>query len=141
MPPRLARLVDLVLVLAVAIDVALGVAPFVRPDTWFHVLHHATGTAIEIAFLRRCAAQWLTFAGLQLLALARWRRWSGWLLIVAGARFADLLTDWTYLASSPVRTPAAWPLLIAPGLLNLGMGALLVVAYRRQSRARAATRP
>jgi hypothetical protein len=68
----------------------------------------------------------------QLAALIGWRRWSGWLLIVAGARLSDVLPDVFYLAGSPARTISTWGLLGAP-VINLAFAWFLVVAWRANS--------
>jgi len=127
---RLPTLVNLVLLAAFAIDVALAIGVFVAPGLWFDTLHGTGFDARDLAFLRRCAAQWAVFAGLQAVALVWWRYFPGMLLVVAGARFADVFTDWTYLASSDTLTWMAWPGLLLPGFLNLGMGVLLLFGHQ-----------
>ena len=127
---RLSTLVNATLLLAFAIDVALAIGVFVAPGLWFDTLHGSGFDARDLAFLRRCAAQWAVFAGLQAVALVWWRYFPGMLLVVAGARFADALTDWTYLASSADLTWLAWPGLLLPGFLNLGMGVLLLLGHQ-----------
>jgi hypothetical protein len=126
---RLAPFVNLVLLAAFAIDVGLTMGVIVSPGAWFGTLHGTGYDAMDLAFLRRCAAEWAVFAILQGVTLVLWRYFPGMLLVVAGARFADVLTDWTYLASSETVTVWAWPGLIAPGLMNLGMGILLLLGH------------
>ena len=126
---RKAPLVNLVILVAFAVDVALVMGVIVAPDMWFSTLHGTTYDAMDLAFLRRCAAQWAVFAVMQGVALVLWRYFPGMLLVVAGARFCDVLTDWTYLANSETLTLWAWPGLLLPGFLNLGMGILLVLGH------------
>ncbi len=124
------RIVTTVLVLAIAVDVVLAALAALRPSLWFEALHvGVTPDALHVALLHRAAAQWVAFAVLQVVALARWRGWPGWLLLVAGARTSDWLTDLTYLAAMPDGAPARW-VLLAPPLLNAGMSLALFAAWR-----------
>jgi hypothetical protein len=121
------RLVEPVLILAVLVDIVLPAAAFLAPHLWFSVLHGVADQPDQHAFLWRCAAGWIAFAAVQIIALSRWKVDERWLAVVAGVRFSDVLTDWTYLASSHT-TSLGTALLLVPGFLNLGMGALLLRA-------------
>src|SRR5688500_1104594 len=93
---RLALLIDGVLVAAIVVDVVLPLFAIFAPRIWFDVLHVGMQPdALHIAFLRRAAAHWAAFAVVQVLALGLWRRSSAWLLVTAGARVSDWLTDIT----------------------------------------------
>lgn len=124
---------DATLVAAIAVDVTLPVLVATRPAWWFDVLHvGVVADRLHIALLDRAAAQWVMFAALQIVALVRWRRWPSWLLLVAGARTSDWLTDLTYFACAPDPSTMRWTLLLPP-LFNLGMTLILVAAWRRLS--------
>lgn len=127
---RLVLLTDAVLVGAILIDVVLCGMTWVAPDLWFETLHGAPADPAQLAFLRRCGAHWAAFAVFQLVALLRWRSGLYWLLLAAGMRLSDLLTDLTYLASSATLTPSGTISLLAPFWLNLGMALILIYAFR-----------
>jgi hypothetical protein len=138
-PASVAVVVTTVLLVAIAVDVVLPVLAFASPSWWFDTLHVGRAPdALHVALLQRAAAQWIAFAALQLVALARWRRWPHWLLLVAGARTSDWLTDLTYLCTMPDPSPLRWTLL-APPLLNIGMSLLLFVAWRQLTERAAAS--
>ncbi len=124
------RAIDAVILVAIAVDVVLVVRTGLDPAWWFDWLHgHRQPTSNELAFLYRCAAHWAAFALFQGLALARWRAWHGWLLVLAGVRFSDVFTDWTYLASADSVSAVGAGGLAAPGFLNWGMALFLVWAW------------
>jgi hypothetical protein len=132
-----ARIADLVLLTAIGVDVVLPVLAIARPAWWFSALHVGLAPdALHIALLQRAAAQWVAFAVLQIIALARWRRWPHWLLLVAGARTSDWLTDLTYFVTSPSPSTLRWVLLLPP-IFNAGMSLVLFLVWRRQREARA----
>ena len=85
---------------------------------------------MDLALLHRAAAQWIAFAVLQIVALVDWRRWPDWLLLVAGARTSDWLTDITYFAVAPNFSAMRWVLLFPP-LFNVGMSVILFGVWRR----------
>jgi hypothetical protein len=120
-----------VLLAAIGVDVVLPVLSYARPTWWFDVLHvGVTPDAMDLALLHRAAAQWIAFAVLQIVALARWQRWPDWLLLVAGARTSDWLTDLTYFALAPDLSGARWMLLFPP-IFNVGMSVILFGVWRR----------
>jgi hypothetical protein len=108
----------------VALDALLTVWGFFLPDLWFRVFHGA-GYVDPQGLLRRCAANWLAFAVVQAIALARWERSPGWLFAVAGMRWGDALTDVTCLAFASSVTPFALVAFPIAGLGNLVVGAWL----------------
>ena len=129
--PALPRAIDTVLLVAIAVDVVLPVLALARPAWWFEVLHvGAAPDALHVALLHRAAAQWVAFAVVQILALARWRREPGWLLITAGVRASDWLTDLTYFVAAPDLAPVSVVLLV-PLALNVGMALFLAYAHPR----------
>ena len=129
------RLVDTLLVIAIVADLGLAIAAVASPSTWFATMHDGvTVDTLHHALLDRAAGAWAMLAIVQLAALIGWRRWSGWLLIVAGARLSDVLPDVFYLAGSPARTISTWGLLGAP-IINLAFAWFLITAWRTSSSA------
>ena len=99
---RSPKSVDLVLVIAIVVDVVLVAWTALDPGWWFQRLHGVeTVDMFAQGLLFRVAAHWAVFAVFQIAALMSWRRWTGWLLIIAGVRFSDVFTDWSYLALGP----------------------------------------
>src|SRR6187401_3068911 len=115
LPRSLVLVAHAVLVAAIGVDVVLPALAYAHPAWWFDVLHvGVTPDAMDLALLHRAAAQWVAFAALQIVALVRWRAWPDWLLLVAGARTSDWLTDLTYFATAPDLSSMRWTLLLPP---------------------------
>jgi len=134
LPRSQTLLADTVLLSAIGVDVVLPVLATLHPQWWFDVLHvGVTADAMDLALLHRAAAQWVAFAVLQIIALVRWRRWPDWLLLVAGARTSDWLTDLTYFATAPDLSSMRWTLLFPP-IFNIGMSLILFGVWRRAKR-------
>jgi hypothetical protein len=112
-------------------DGALFVLSWLRPETWFHLFHHADPAGLETALLRRAGGQWLAFALVQAIALWRWRAQPLWLVVVAGARVSDFFTDLSYIAAVPSLTPFGWTALIPPAFLNVAFAATMMAAWRQ----------
>jgi hypothetical protein len=128
------RLKTLILVFlwgALVEDTLLCVMAWLAPDLWFRAFHGALPAGLEIAFLRRSAGQWAAFALAQALTLWRWKRDPLWLVITAGVRFSDLLTDLSYVLSVPSLTKLGWALLLPPPVLNLVGVVILLRGYRQ----------
>ena len=112
-------------------DATIFVLAWVLPEVWFRWFHHAPPAGLEIALLRRAAGQWAAFAIVQAIALLRWRAQPLWLLVVAGLRASDLLTDLSYIAAVPSLTTLGWALLTPPAFLNAAFIVTMTLAYRR----------
>ncbi|MBI3543095.1 MAG: hypothetical protein HY075_07470 [Deltaproteobacteria bacterium] len=113
----------------VALDATLTVVAFGFPQLWFDVFHGEPYVDPQ-GLLKRTAASWLAFAACQALALFRWRSSPYLLVLVAGARFGDVLTDWTYVGVSHQLTPIGKVLLLSASPMNLVAGLVLLAAYR-----------
>ena len=124
------RAVRAVLAGLVALDTVLAAWGFFAPALWFRFFHGADAVDPQ-GLLRRCAANWLAFAILQVVALVRWRRERGWLAAVAGMRLGDALTDVTCLVFCATATPAAYVLFPVAGAGNLLVGMWLLSVSRR----------
>ncbi len=125
------RWVNVVLLAAIVVDSVLPLMALFAPQLWFQILHGTADQPEQHAFLLRCAAHWVAFLIVQLVALPLWRKRPEMLLIVAGARFSDVLTDVTYLVSSST-SPLGTALLMSPPFFNAGMAAVLLLAYRER---------
>jgi hypothetical protein len=123
------RRVTILLAILVGFDVVLTVWAGAFPRQWFAVFH-GVGYDDPEGFLRRCAANWAAFALFQAIALACWRRDPVWLAIVAGVRFSDIFTDLTYVFAARDTTWFAKATLAPMSLINLGLGIVLLRAYR-----------
>jgi len=131
---RARRVLDAVLVVAILADLGLAITAIASPQTWFDTMHGDVAVdGLHRAFLTRAAGAWAALALVQIATLVGWRRWSGWLLVAAGARLSDVLPDLFYLAAAPSRTLSLWGLVGAP-LLNLGFALYLGATYRRLTR-------
>ncbi len=100
-------------------DTTIFAISWIAPQLWFHLFHHSTGGALEIALLRRSGGQWLAFALGQAITLWQWRRRPEWLAVAAGIRLSDLFTDISYLISAPSLTPFGRMLFPIFPILNL----------------------
>jgi hypothetical protein len=124
--------VSLILGSLIALDLVLSVWGFFLPRLWYSFFHGAPYIDPQ-ALLYRCAANWLAFLVLQVIALVRWRKDPMWLAIVAGCRLGDALTDVTCLALANSTTVFAWIAFPLAGIGNLLVGVSLLGAYSRRS--------
>jgi hypothetical protein len=132
--------VTAVLAALVVLDLVLSAWGFLFPGAWYRVFH-ASPYVDPQGLLPRCAANWLAFLAIQVLALARWRHWRGWLLLVAGCRLGDCVTDLSCLAFCESATTLARLAFPAAGLGNLVVGLWLVRTARRAGEAAEQGRP
>jgi len=122
-----------------ATDLVLTTLGYGFPGLWFALVHGTPYDDPE-GLLRRCAGNWLMFGALQAIALWRWKREPGWLAAVSGARFSDVLTDWSYLWFSTHLTWHGTLGLFAAGPFNLLCGVYLWRAYAYAVRGRTGQR-
>ena len=114
-------------------DTSLFLMAWLLPDAWFRFLHGMAPAGFDIALLRRSAGQWAAFALAQGIALAYWKKYPVWLVIVAGVRFSDLFTDISYILAVPSLTLLGWVCLLPPPLLNL-VGVVIMLRGYNQTR-------
>lgn len=121
---------DILLILLIILDLTITFIAFFLPQAWFKIFHGSLYIDPQ-GFLRRCAANWLAFALIQLLALLKWRKKPYWLAVVAGVRLSDIFTDWAYLffSSSITLFGRAGLFIISP--LNLLLGLYFLNAYKK----------
>ena len=127
---RSPRTVTSVLVALGVWDIILSYLAILRPHRWFELFHAAPAVDPQ-ALLQRTGAVWIAFTVLQFVAAARWQRQLHWLPIIAGVRWTELFSDWTYAALAQQVTPSGKiGLFIAPPA-NLVLGMWLMSVYRR----------
>lgn len=112
-------------------DATIFALAWLAPDLWFRLFHHALPAGLETALLRRAAGQWAAFALVQAIALMRWKTQPAWLLVVAGLRASDLLTDLSYIAAVPALTTFGWVALTPPAFLNAAFIVVMWMAWCR----------
>jgi hypothetical protein len=117
------RLVKIVIASIVVMDFVLSAIIFASGDLWFDLLH-GTDYVDPQGLLKRTGALWLSFGIFQAIAYFRWQTGPHWLLILAGFRFGDLFSDWTYWFHADDLT---W--LGHVGLLSASPGNLLLALF------------
>jgi hypothetical protein len=131
---RLKTLILLYLWGALLEDITIFAISWIAPQVWFHLFHHSTGGALEIALLRRSGGQWLAFALGQAITLWQWRRRPEWLAVAAGIRLSDLFTDISYLIAAPSLTRFGQLLFPIFPVLNLVGVIILLKGYGQAKR-------
>ncbi len=128
------KTVTSILLSLVLLDLVLVVWGFAFPELWYSFFHGAAYVDPQ-GLLPRCAANWLGFLLIQTVALVRWRQTPGLLLVVAGCRLGDMLTDVTCLAfaeSITVFGAIAFPI---AGIGNALIGAMLIRLHTESTEA------
>jgi hypothetical protein len=114
----------------IALDLVIAGVAFFAPQLWFKIFHGVDYVDPQ-GFLRRCAANWLAFALIQIIALAKWEQKPYWLAVVAGVRFSDIFTDWTYVFFCANITTFGKISLLIMSPLNVVLGLYFLNAYKR----------
>lgn len=124
------------------VDFSLAAVAFVAPDLWLGFFHDpsllerglfdAETAADPYGLLARSAGGWLAFGLVQLFVWFRWRGRPELLLLVAGVRLGDALTDAAYVLAADPLTPWGGVALALAGPANIVLGVYLYrVATRR----------
>src|SRR5688572_10091197 len=133
-PPRLnlnsrpEKKISALLGALVIFDVTLSTVAFFWPQLWFFVFHGVEYVDPQ-GLLFRMAANWAAFALFQALAFIKWKSRPYWLVLVAGIRFSDIFTDWTYLGCSQNMTVFAKVGLFLMSPINFLIGYYLLLSY------------
>ena len=122
--------INALLIALIILDATITIVAFFFPEFWFELFHGALYVDPQ-GFLRRCAANWAAFALLQSIALFKWKKKPYWLAIVAGVRFSDMFTDWTYLWFCTGITNFGRISLFVISPLNVLLGIYFLNAYKR----------
>lgn len=123
------RNVYIMLGVLIAVDLIFAIMAFVSPQLWFKIFHSIPYVTAH-GFLKRCGADWLAFAVLQTFAFFRWEKRPYWLAIVAGVRFSNIFTDWTYLWFAPGISMFGRLSLFLVSPFNLMLGFYFLWRYR-----------
>ncbi len=112
----------------ILLDLVLTIWGFFFPELWYSFFHGVPYIDPQ-ALLQRSAANWLGFLILQIIAFFKWEKSNWWLILVAGSRFTDSLTDITCLTFSSNITIFGIILFPVAGIGNIIIGILLVKSY------------
>lgn len=121
------KAVAIVLGVLVLSDVALSGLVLISGQAWFDLVH-GTDYVDPQGLLKRTGAVWASQALIQVIAFFRWRDALHWLLVLAGLRWADMLSDAVYWLAADDRTWLGHALLLASPL-NLLLGLFFYRAY------------
>jgi hypothetical protein len=114
------KAVPIVIGALVLMDAVLAGIILISGQAWFDLMH-GTDHVDPGGYLKRTGALWLSFAILEAIAFFRWREAPHWLMILAGVRWGDVLSDWAHWGAADDRTWLAHVLLLAtPANLLLG---------------------
>ena len=129
---RLRAFIYVLLAFLVILDIVLSVVALCFPDTWFMTFHGVPYDNLDAqGLLKRTGAIWVAFTLLQLIAFFRWEKETWWLVLIAGVRWTELFSDWTYLyVADSITTMGKIGLLIAPPG-NLVFGWILIRVYKK----------
>ncbi|HKR11630.1 MAG TPA: hypothetical protein VJT15_06220 [Pyrinomonadaceae bacterium] len=129
---QLRTFIYVLLAFLVILDIVLSVVALCFPDTWFMTFHGVPYDNLDAqGLLKRTGAIWVAFTLLQLIAFFRWEKEPWWLVLIAGVRWTELFSDWTYLyVADTITTMGKIGLLIAPPG-NLVFGWILIWVYKK----------
>ena len=134
--PKLRTFIYVFLAFLVILDIVLFVIALFFPDKWFMTFHGVPyeGRDPE-GLLKRTGAVFVAFTLLQFIAFLRWEKAPWWLVLIAGVRWTELFSDWTYMyVAETVTTMGRIGLFIAPPG-NLAFGLFLIWVYKKIMRA------
>jgi hypothetical protein len=115
------KAVPIVIGALVLMDAVLAGIILISGQTWFDLMH-GTDQVDPGGYLKRTGALWLSFAIIEAIAFVRWREAPHWLMVLAGVRWGDVLSDWTWWGAMDDRTWLAHVLLLAtPANVLLGL--------------------
>jgi len=108
------RYVNALLIFLVVLDITLFSFCLFAPHYWFLIFHHADYVDPQ-ALLKRTGGVWIGFTLMQAYALLKWKEQPHLLVMIAGVRLTEMVSDWIYLASAASHTWfASLGLTIAP---------------------------
>ena len=111
---RTRTLVYVILGFLIILDIILSATCLFFPEQWYKFFHAAPYIDPQ-GLLRRTGAVWVAFTVLQIIAFFRWEKAPWWLVLIAGVRFTELFSDWTYVYfAESLTTLGKIGLLIAP---------------------------
>lgn len=123
------QLINIILLSLAIIDLILSLWGFFYPANWFYFFHDSAYIDPQ-GLLYRCAANWLAFSIIQFIAFLYWQKYPWLLILVAGCRLGDVLTDTTCLIFSENHTVMALTGFPAAGIGNLIAGLFLIKLFQ-----------
>lgn len=124
------KIINLILISLIIVDLILTIWGFFFPEFWYSFFHKSEYIDPQ-GLLRRCAANWFAFFIIQFLAFLYWQKNNWWLLLVAGCRLGDTLTDITCLIFCSKITIFGLIAFPFAGLANLIIGISLILLYEK----------
>jgi hypothetical protein len=126
--------INFILLFLIILDFILSIWGFFYPDYWFYFFHDSTYIDPQ-RLLYRCAANWLAFFIIQSIVYFKWQKYPWLLIMVAGCRLGDSLTDITCLLFSEKQTIMAFIAFPAAGIGNLIIGIILIKIFQKPEKA------
>jgi hypothetical protein len=127
------RAVNLLLLALIALDIVFPTVIFFSPGTWTRLFHDMPPDD-PMGLLHRLGAGWAAFAFWMTVALLRWERDPGWLMLVAGIRLTESWADWVYLGYAHHATLFGTVSLLGASPVNVLCGWLFDRSDLRDSR-------
>jgi hypothetical protein len=124
--------INFILISLVILDLLLSIWGFFFSEFWFSFFHNSAHVDPQ-GLLYRCAANWTAFFIIQLVAYFYWEKYPWLLVLVAGCRLGDVLTDITCLIFSSKHTIIALIGFPMAGIGNLIVGLLLIKFFKNVS--------
>ena len=124
------KIIKAVILSLVFLDLVLSIWGFFFPELWYSFFHNSVYIDPQ-ALLKRCSGNWAAFFILQVIAFFKWEKSLWWLILVAGCRLGDSLTDITCLIFSQNISVFGMLAFPAAGLGNIIIGIFLIQSYTR----------
>ena len=121
------KAVPIVLGVLILSDLVLSGLILISGQAWFDLMH-GTDYVDPQGYAKRAAAVWASQLVIQVIAFVRWRDALHWLLVLAGVRWADMLSDVTNWIAADDHTWLGHALPLASPL-NLLLGLFFYRAY------------
>jgi hypothetical protein len=122
------KAVPIVIGALVLADAVLSGIILISGQAWFDLVH-GTDYVDPQGLLKRTGGLWLSFAIFQAIAFFRWRQAPHWLMLLAGVRWGDLLSDWVYWLDANDHTVLGHVGLLLATPTNLLLGLFFYRAY------------
>lgn len=122
------KIIYIILLNLILLDLVVSITGFFFPDLW-NSFFHGILYPDDQALLKRCAANWFAFFVLQTIAIFKWEKAIWWLILIAGCRLGDCLTDITCMAFSASITSYGIIAFTVAGLGNLIIGIYFIQRY------------
>ena len=130
------KIIYVILAVLILLDLVVSIVGFFFPEAW-NSYYHGAVFSDDQALLKRCAANWFAFFVLQTIAIFNWEKAIWWLVLIAGCRLGDCLTDITCMIySTSISINGIVGFTIA-GIGNLVIGIYFIKRYLHLNRSNA----